>query len=88
MNPVIVSPDFLSQFEALCSFDPGSFAAMPTLGAVAATMIADELRAIYPGLALVNTELKVAVPEDISQDNRQYRFTSLVTLMLERATGM
>lgn len=88
MNPVIVRPDFLSQFEALCSFDPGSFAAMPTLGSVAATMIADELRAIYPGLALVNTELKVAVPEDTSQDNRQYRFTSLVTLMVERATGM
>lgn len=88
MNPVIVSPDFLSQFEALCSFDPGSFAAMPTLGAVAATMIADELRAIYPGLALGNTEFKVAVPTDISQGNRQYRFTSLVTLMIERATGM
>ena len=88
MTPVIVRPDFLSQFEALSSFDPGSFSAMPTLGSVAAEMIANELRVIYPGLALGSTELKVALPTDTSLGNRQYRFTSLVTLMIERATGM
>ena len=88
MNPINVYPDFMSRFKALDSFSSGSFSAMPTLGSVAAKMIADELSVIYPGLALGNAELKVAVRAGASQGNRHYRFAGLVPLMIERATGL
>lgn len=91
MNQIRLFPDYASRFEALSDFDSGNFTDFPTLGGVAAKIYSDELKVVYPRLALGDVELKIAVISDTSirhVSQHRYRFVSLVQLMIERLTGL